>query len=644
MKKLIIYSAIFLSIILFAGKSQAITSSSLLSDYMQFKAAERCDHKKDFQRAKAEYLKLADYPDSILQAKAYFRIGKILSAGRDYSGAVDYFGKINGLEYSSVPKDAALLEQGKCYETLGKYEEASRCYSEINTYYPESEYLAEAQKRMNNIGFVPETFTAQELFDRGIDLSKKGAYSKAAENFRALIMSYPDEKISWDAMVKMGVCNYKSGNIRSAIEVLEKCKEFAPEANYYLGFSYWKTGNNAEAFNCFKRLFSISPQSDLESNVRYQLAKYYGQIGASSLSQMLYYDLIRRFPSTDAASNAVWDLGYNLYRSGNYKEAYSVLGKVSENCEDRMAAKCLYWQAKSAEKIGLKIEAAEINRKIADNYTFTYYGVRARNKTASVATRIDLTVNRYYVLNDISGFDNIHYSKFRELFKCGMIREAEDEARAVIQQDPSERGQKVGKICLALALNEEKKYSVSINGIDDEFLSASRADEMSEIEKVALNVLYPKVYEQQVLKSSKKFGVDPYLMFALIREESRFNPDAVSRTHARGLTQIMPRTGRGIARTLKVRPYRAAHLFNPSVNIKMGTYYISKLLERFGGNKYLALASYNGGAGNVSKWLKETGIDDIDEFVENIPLKETRSYVKKVLESYWQYKRIYEGS
>ena len=135
-------------------------------------------------------------------------------------------------------------------------------------------------------------------------------------------------------------------------------------------------------------------------------------------------------------------------------------------------------------------------------------------------------------------------------------------------------------------------------------------------------------------KYSKKYGIDPYLIFALIREESLFNPLAKSWVGAKGLMQLMNKTANSLDRELKIK----SNLFNPEDNINLGTFYLMKLMKRFDNNIPSVLAAYNGGPHNVELWRKRfTGVDD-DEFVENIPFKETNGYVKRVLRSYYYYK------
>jgi len=135
-------------------------------------------------------------------------------------------------------------------------------------------------------------------------------------------------------------------------------------------------------------------------------------------------------------------------------------------------------------------------------------------------------------------------------------------------------------------------------------------------------------------------GLDPYLVAALIRQESTFNPRVRSRAGARGLMQIIPATGRELARQER-RTYKTRDLYNPEINILYGTRYLKTLLARFNGRVDYALASYNAGPHRVKRW---TGMDmsiDPEVFIEDIPFDETRAYVKLVLRNEMLYRRLY---
>jgi soluble lytic murein transglycosylase len=137
---------------------------------------------------------------------------------------------------------------------------------------------------------------------------------------------------------------------------------------------------------------------------------------------------------------------------------------------------------------------------------------------------------------------------------------------------------------------------------------------------------------------------DPYLVAALIREESVYDPRAVSPVGAMGLMQIMPDTGRRIARTVGLADFTIDQLFVPEVNLRLGVRYLEDLLDRFAGNTAYAVAAYNAGPEAVVRWIENNPPRSIEEFIEEIPFAETRWYVKRVLRSLWEYQTLYGAS
>ncbi len=154
--------------------------------------------------------------------------------------------------------------------------------------------------------------------------------------------------------------------------------------------------------------------------------------------------------------------------------------------------------------------------------------------------------------------------------------------------------------------------------------------------------IYPLKYEESIIKYSFQYNLDPHLVMAVIWVESKYEPKATSRKDARGLMQIIPPTGRWIAKEIKMETYSDDLLYDPDTNIRMGCWYLSYLLEVFDGDVELALAAYNGGMGNVRKWLKDTRYSKDGTKLDFIPFKETSQYIDRVAKAYEQYKKLYK--
>jgi soluble lytic murein transglycosylase len=159
--------------------------------------------------------------------------------------------------------------------------------------------------------------------------------------------------------------------------------------------------------------------------------------------------------------------------------------------------------------------------------------------------------------------------------------------------------------------------------------------------KSILKTFYPIKYQDSITKYSQKYDINPYLVAAIIRAESNFDEKAVSHREAYGLMQIMPETGMWIAESMKMKDFKVEELHDADVNISMGCWYINSLNNEFNGDIELVLAAYNGGRGNVQKWLKNKEYSQDGKTLDNIPFEETDKYVKKVKTNYNIYLKLY---
>jgi soluble lytic murein transglycosylase len=153
--------------------------------------------------------------------------------------------------------------------------------------------------------------------------------------------------------------------------------------------------------------------------------------------------------------------------------------------------------------------------------------------------------------------------------------------------------------------------------------------------------LYPAYYSDLVLQEAQQFGLDPLLLFSLIRQESLFDRYARSGSDARGLAQVIPPTARDIAQRLNVADFQLHDLYKPQTSVRFGASYLSTMLKHFDGNTLHALAAYNAGPGNTGRWVREVADAGEDVFVESIMYAETNTYVKQIALHLAQYQRLY---
>ena len=158
-----------------------------------------------------------------------------------------------------------------------------------------------------------------------------------------------------------------------------------------------------------------------------------------------------------------------------------------------------------------------------------------------------------------------------------------------------------------------------------------------------LKMIYPTKYSEYVEKYADEYCVDKYLIYALIKAESNFDPEVTSSSDARGLMQLMEETAVERSNLIDEETIEAHDLYDPETNIRLGTSYLSYLLGLYNDNMILALAAYNAGLGNVQQWIQDEIIKPDGSDIENIPYKETENYVRKIIRDYQMYLRLYDG-
>ena len=157
-----------------------------------------------------------------------------------------------------------------------------------------------------------------------------------------------------------------------------------------------------------------------------------------------------------------------------------------------------------------------------------------------------------------------------------------------------------------------------------------------------LTKVYKLEYTEYVKKYANEYNVDEYLIYAIIKAESNFKEDVVSNSNAKGLMQLMDSTADEVASNIITdTTFESNMLFDAKTNIKIGTKYLSELLQKYDGNYYLAVAAYNAGIGTVDKWIQEGTIKKDGSDIENIPYKETNNYVRKIIRDYGIYQKLY---
>jgi soluble lytic murein transglycosylase len=350
--------------------------------------------------------------------------------------------------------------------------------------------------------------------------------------------------------------------------------------------------------------------------------------------------------SQDASfrKDALWSLAWSRLWRKDFSGALPYLERSlaaadALHWEEKLRAE--FWRGRCLEELGRFDAAAGIFTYIADEYPAHYYAMHSRGRLQKTGRRPAApgTASWRETERGGAGSEPSFLQAASLLAQMGLAGESQRWIRLWEEQAKAYPHFWAMEVEAALAQDDTR---VALRAFDRMSgcprMTGRRACEV--VSGETLRRLYPLKFWEPISREAAERSLDPLLVAALIQQESCFNPGAVSRAGARGLMQIMPSTGRVIARQHGER-YATASLYNVNTNVRYGTYYLARQLERFGGRADLALAAYNGGPNRVSRWMSEWNQPDMEFFVDNIPLDETRLYVKRVLSHYGLYRSLY---
>ena len=349
-------------------------------------------------------------------------------------------------------------------------------------------------------------------------------------------------------------------------------------------------------------------------------------------ARRLFEDVVRAAPSSVHAVEALWRLGWTAYQAERFTDArvyFEALGRREEGVDGLRAR---YWRARAAEREGLP-GSQEAFAALASEYPLTYYGWRARERARGPAAG---SGPRTPVRPGTSAIEPRDLERPRILLEAGLVAAARDELDRLF---PRARGLE-DRLSLAELYSDAGDFHRSQRLVVDAYVDRlARGPEPSQLE--LWWHAWPAPFRDEVRGAAARWaGLEPELIYALMREESGYRPEVVSVSGARGLLQLMPGTAERVARQISLARPAPDDLFDPGINIALGASYLGQLLAQFDGRRSAAIGSYNAGPQAVARWL-EQGQGEDDEWVESIGYDQTRAYVKRVLRSLHAYRVLY---
>ncbi len=578
-----------------------------------------------------------DMPGYLPEAAA-FRRGEVRETLNDFAGAeAIYEGLV--LRKLAAP-EKAWLRLGMMAEWSGQRARAREAFQYTRETFPLTQEAVEADLGLTRIdGFDLETpeGIAREL-SLADTLYKARRFSPARTVYARLrghVSGDDDDLVA----IRLAALDVVDGRARAAREVLRRYTaddKYGDEAQFAL-LAATRDSNETLEYQSMARAFAAAhPASPLAEEALNDLATHYIRGDQDDQAAAIFRDIVERYPTGRFTERAAWKAGWWAYRQRDFKEAIRVFerGAAGFPRSDYRPA-WLYWSARAYDGAGDTAAATDRYRLAATDYLNTYYGrlawkrLEARNE-ASVTPGIRRavvpppppppTVDRISTLIALELF----HPALGELQYAQKVHGNSPPLQAT----------------LALVQNRLGNLRLGINAMKrayPQYMTAGGESLPIEI----LQVIYPLDYWPTIQTLSRQHDLDPYLVAALMAQESTFDAGIVSSAKAVGLMQVLPSTGRRYAKKMGITPYSTARLTNADVNAQIGTRYLAELVRMFEGKSHFAIASYNAGENRVERWHEEKPDLDQDEFIDDIPFPETQNYVKRILGTADDYRRLY---
>jgi soluble lytic murein transglycosylase len=624
--------------------TQARQSGDVLADYAEFLGAE-ANHQAGNDTAAEALLRgfTGRYPDSIFNAQAPELEASVLLGMGNATGAQQVLARAAGLAAASRP--GFELAQGQVAMALGQTQDAERVFKRLLLGHPLGSEAQIARAKLTAMG-AEGSLTATELRSLGDAYYNAGRYELAAEQYRALAReSGLDAQARNGFAVAEAACDLKLKLLSSAqVEALADTKDENGARRLYLLMELARNRNDLEhQKQIVEQMESSFSRSQWLAEALFSSANMY-MLRRDYPTAVGYYSyLATHFPENTNAAAAHWRAGWLSYREGLFADASRMFDeqiRLYPGAKETVSA--IYWRGRLYEMQDHKPANAAANyRTLIRAYQHFFYAQMARQRLAALGNaqpvaqpQLDsLQAPPVPALQESFPADSPHLAKARLLANAGL----NDYIAQEIAADPgSSSWSALAEAQIYASYGETYRAMRALKRALPYAATAS----IKSIPLVYWRILFPKPWWETIKTESAKNNLDPYLVASLIRQESEFDPSVVSYANAYGLMQLLPSTGKTLAREEGISHFETFQLLDPEMNIRLGTRYLRQMLDKFGGVQEYALAAYNAGDGRVVDWQSAGPYNGIDEFVESIPFTQTREYVEAISRNEETYRAI----
>ncbi|MBM3712149.1 MAG: tetratricopeptide repeat protein, partial [Actinobacteria bacterium] len=593
-------------------------SYNILADHVLYYLAKSQLVQEKYELTEENYLKLKiNYPESIFAEKANLEYADLFFIRQDYlTSEINYENFIKNFPQSEL-LPYSLYQLAVCMEKNSKFISAFENYKRIWLEYPENEFASNAYSSIERLAgdkiidtFIP---TNDNLYSRGEKFYNLYRYESAIAEFTKILDSDSTSNLPAElhakTLFKTGMCYLNLRDYSKSRDFLLSCygkfplSSYADDSLYFLGRAETSLGREDSAIDYYDKVVKNFPASNYSDDALYRTGRIYFLRDEIDKAKAYYQQIINQYPDGDKAQDAYWEVGWIEYRIGDYSAAKNTFSDmVSRFKGSQISTAAHFWKAKSYKKLGETQEAVNIYKEIIAGKSYSYYTFASIKELEEMQVSPDFTsVNREAmpynpeisevlpeVYKDIennytdsgSGNEDLkfsHIDKVKELLLLEFYLSADREIEAASKEFEEDN---MGILQISTLYLWAKDY-VNSQKIIAKYYSKLNSGLNSPYRDYFYYLLYPYGYKEYVDRYSSEFDIDPLFVLAVIREESRFNPEAGSYAGALGLMQIIPGTGKSIANDLEIKNYTNDILYDPETSIKMGTYYLKRQMDNF---------------------------------------------------------------
>jgi soluble lytic murein transglycosylase len=507
----------------------------------------------------------------------------------------------------------------------------------------------DAGRLLASSGGLGANYALQKV--RADQFAQARRYHDAAGEFRSLLqLASPEDRASVE--VALAGALHHSGDDRQARQMLEGMSLPAGDLNgqrlFYLAEMARSANDDDDFVNLLAQVRQTAPASSWLEQALLTAGNMFLLRNDYDRAIDFYREIVERFPQGKLASYAHWKVAWLSLRQGRADVARKGFEEqIAMYPASQQVPAAVYWRARLAEEEQNPPKARVYYQKLSQRFRNYYYADLARQRLEDLKLgarpEADPVLEKIPPVQLTSNYssvkppaDDLRVQKAQLLQNGGLTEFAIRELKTAVEDG----GTSWATAEMARLYRDNGQYYRALQVLK-RAVPAYFAMDVEALPRPYWENLFPRPWWTDVKKYSSTNGLDPFLVASLIRQESEFNPEAISHANAFGLMQVLPSTGKKLARSMKVRGFSSQQLLVPDFNLQLGTRYFRELVDHFNGHVEYALAAYNAGTDRVEAWLANGKYRDAQEFVESIPFTETREYVQSVLRNATVYKRLY---